>query len=87
MVAWNVRRLRVERGLAQEALAADAGVDRTWIGELERGTGNPTVTVLQRVADGLGVHISKLFEEPLPGSERPVPLRGGRKPRASKPPR
>jgi NAD(P)-dependent dehydrogenase (short-subunit alcohol dehydrogenase family) len=46
LVARNLRRLRVKRGLAQEALAADAGIDRTYVSRLERGLENPTVAML-----------------------------------------
>ena len=40
-VAWNLRRIRVERGLSQEALAVDADVDRTYVSGIERGSFNP----------------------------------------------
>jgi transcriptional regulator with XRE-family HTH domain len=43
IVARNIRRLRLERGLTQEALAVDAGIDRTYVSRLERGLENPTV--------------------------------------------
>ncbi|WP_376711816.1 helix-turn-helix domain-containing protein [Bradyrhizobium japonicum] len=43
LVAWNLRRLRVLRSLSQEALAADAEVDRSYVGRLERAEENPTV--------------------------------------------
>lgn len=79
LVAWNVRRLRVAKGLSQEALAAEAELDRTYVSGLERGVGNPTVAVLERLARVLGVHVSCLFQEPEAGSTRPTPLRGGRK--------
>ena len=45
-VAWNIRRLRVERQVSQEAFAVDAGIDRTYVSRLERGMENPTVAVL-----------------------------------------
>src|ERR1700737_1157109 len=37
LVARNLRRLRVKHNLSQEALAADAGIDRTYVSRLERG--------------------------------------------------
>ena len=43
IVARNIRRLRLERGLSQEALAVDAEIDRTYVSRLERGLENPTV--------------------------------------------
>lgn len=79
-VAWNVRRLRVERALSQEALALDAGIDRTYVSRVERSLENPTVGVLEKVARALGTDIAMLFERPIIGSQPPRKLRSGRKP-------
>jgi transcriptional regulator with XRE-family HTH domain len=79
LVAWNLRRLRVLRDLSQEKLAVDAGIDRTYVGRLERGLENPTVGVLDRLADALAIRISDFFVVPAPGETRPKPLRGGRR--------
>lgn len=81
LVAWNLRRIRVRQGLSQEALGADAGVDRAYVGRLERGEENPTVALLDRLAAALSVHISDLLAKPKPGEAAPKPLRGGRKSR------
>jgi transcriptional regulator with XRE-family HTH domain len=79
LVAWNLRRLRVIRELPQDALAADAEVDRSYVSRLERGLENPTISVLERLAEALNFHISELFREPLNERDPPRPLRGGRK--------
>lgn len=79
LVAWNLRRLRVDRGLSQERLAADAGVDRAYLGGLERSVENPTIDLLDRVAAALGVKVGALLEEPTKGARKPQPLRPGRK--------
>jgi transcriptional regulator with XRE-family HTH domain len=79
LVAWNLRRVRVERGLSQEKLAADAAVDRAYVGGLERQEENPTVDLLDRLADVLSVSITDLFRQPQPGETPPEPLRGGRR--------
>jgi transcriptional regulator with XRE-family HTH domain len=50
LVAWNLRRARVAAGISQERLAADAGVDRAYLGGLERETENPSVDLRDRVA-------------------------------------
>jgi transcriptional regulator with XRE-family HTH domain len=63
LVALNVRRIRVARGLSQERLAFDAGVDRSYLGGVERGQANPTVDVLERLAGCMGVVIQELFAE------------------------
>lgn len=69
LVAWNLRRIRVRRGLSQERLAFDAGVDRSYVGGLEREEQNPTVDLLDRLARTLSVRISDLFVEPTKGAE------------------
>lgn len=79
LVAWNLRRLRVERGISQEKLAADAGVDRAYLGGLERQTENPTVDLLDKIADALTLSVSELFVVPDEGALPPKPLKSGRK--------
>ena len=79
LVAWNLRRLRVSKGLSQEALAADAEVDRAYVGRLERSLENPTIGLLGRLSQALGAHMSELFAKPKPGASPPKPLKGGRK--------
>ncbi len=79
LVAWNLRRLRVERGISQEKLAADAGVDRAYLGGLERQAENPTVDLLDKIAEALALSVSELFTVPERGAERPKPLKSGRK--------
>jgi transcriptional regulator with XRE-family HTH domain len=63
-VGINVRRLRKARGLSQESLAADSGIDMRYLGGIERGQENPTVAVVGDIAKALGVHASTLLTEP-----------------------
>lgn len=79
LVAWNLRRVRVAQGLSQERLAADAGVDRAYLGGLERQAENPTVDLLDKVAEALAVPLGELFVAPVEGAPPPAPLRGGRR--------
>jgi len=79
LVAWNLRRLRVQRGISQEKLAADAAVDRAYLGGLERQQENPTIDLLDRIADALSVPIGDFFVRPRAGEKAPGPLRAGRK--------
>jgi DNA-binding XRE family transcriptional regulator len=79
LVAWNLRRIRVLRGLSQERLAFDAGVDRSYVGGLERREENPTVDLLDRLAKTLSVPLVELFLEPAKGSSAPKPLKRGRR--------
>ncbi|MBX9933280.1 MAG: helix-turn-helix domain-containing protein [Methylobacterium sp.] len=79
LLAWNLRRVRVAAGISQERLAADAGVDRAYLGGLERQTENPTVDLLDKVATTLRVPLAELFLQPDVGEPPPQPLRGGRR--------
>lgn len=58
----NVRRLRDKAGLSQEELAFRAGMRRTYLSDLERGTRNPTVRALGRLAVALNVAPARLLE-------------------------
>jgi transcriptional regulator with XRE-family HTH domain len=80
LIAWNLRRIRVKRGLSQERLAYDAEVDRAYVGGLERREENPTVDVLDKLAKTLRVPLGELFKQPQKGSAPPKPLQRGRKP-------
>lgn len=78
-VAHNLRRLRVEKGLSQEAFAVDAGLDRTYISRIERKLENPTVSALERIAKALKTDLVELVAEP-PLKRGPLPsLLPGRK--------
>lgn len=63
IVGINVRRLRKAKGLTQEALAYEVGVDMRYLGGIERGQENPTVKVVGSLAKALGVHPSTLLIE------------------------
>jgi len=54
-VARNLRRIRHERGFSQEDLADRAGVDRSYISLLERGSYSASVDMLARLGKALGV--------------------------------
>ncbi|MCJ2071325.1 helix-turn-helix domain-containing protein [Methylobacterium sp. J-030] len=82
IIGWNLRRLRVERGLSQERLALAAGIDRAYVGRVERGSENVTITTLEAMAQALAVPVADLLIAPPPGAARPQPLRAGRRPRA-----
>ncbi len=56
----RVRKLRRERGMTLEALAGRSGVSRAMISKLERGEKNPTLVVVAKVAEGLGVSLSQV---------------------------
>lgn len=58
----NVARLRREAGLTQEAFADQAGMARSYIGDVERGFRNPTIVVLEKIAKALGVTPGSLLD-------------------------
>jgi transcriptional regulator with XRE-family HTH domain len=58
-----VRRVRSAQGLSQEELGFKSGLDRTYISGIERGTRNPTLESLWRIARALNVPASDLIRE------------------------
>jgi len=63
-LARNLASLRHTRGLTQEALARSAKVPRSTVANLESGAGNPSLVVLVKVAQALGVPIDELLASP-----------------------
>ena len=63
-LARNLRRLRTAKGWSQEAFAFEAGIHRTYLSDLERGSRNPTIAILDKLAFPLGVTASLLVEDP-----------------------
>ncbi len=62
LLGVNVRHHRKLRGMTQEQLAAAADMERGYVSDLERGTRNPSVAALGRIAKALGVQPSVLLE-------------------------
>ena len=63
-LARNLVSLRHARSLTQDALAKSAGTPRSTIANLESGAGNPSLSVLLKVAVALGVPIDELLASP-----------------------
>ena len=63
ILAKNVRKYRQQRKLTQEQLAFEAEIDLTYMGGIERGKRNPSLLVMARIADALGVQLPKLFSD------------------------
>lgn len=59
-VGLNVQTARRARGLSQEELAHRAAVHQTYLSGVERGRRNPTVTVLQKIAQALELDLEDL---------------------------
>jgi DNA-binding XRE family transcriptional regulator len=58
-----VRRLRRRKGISQEKLAELAGIHRTYMGDVERGTRNLALVNMTRIANALGLPLSELIRE------------------------
>lgn len=58
-----VRDWRVERGYSQEEFAYRCGIHRTYMTHVERGTKNPTLAVVAKIARGLSVELSAIWVE------------------------
>ena len=57
----RIRKLRVKRGWSQEEFAAVSGLHRTYIGAVERGEKNLTISTVHTLAKTLDTSIAKLF--------------------------
>lgn len=57
-----IRAARQAQGLSQEALAEIAGIDRSYMGGIERGEHNLAIMNLLKIADALGIKVSTLLE-------------------------
>lgn len=58
----RIQELRKKTGLSQEKFALQIGMDRTYFASVEAGKRNIAVKNIKKIADGLGVSISELFE-------------------------
>ncbi len=65
--AANLRRLRHAKGLSQETLAYEAGVNRTYLSKLEKGVSYPGLEVIAKLSDVLGVEPAELLNMPRRG--------------------
>lgn len=64
LLGCEVRRLRIERGLTLTNLAASTGLSASYLSEIERGKKTPSLTALDRLADGLGATRDALVPPP-----------------------
>ena len=58
----RIRYLRQRKNMTIEDLALEAEINRNYLCDLERGTRNPTVLVLNKIAKALDINLSTLFE-------------------------
>ena len=57
-----IRKLRLMSGFSQESLALAAGLDRSYVGGIERGENNITIMNLIKIADALDIKTSELLK-------------------------
>jgi transcriptional regulator with XRE-family HTH domain len=61
ILGHNVRAWRKRRGMSQEELALECGMKRSYVSDLERGTRNPTVKAIARLAAALQIEPDALL--------------------------
>ncbi len=57
----QIKELRLARGLSQDALAAASGLERSYIGGIERGENNVSLIKLKHVAEALDITVAELI--------------------------
>ena len=62
LLGKKIRSLRKEAGLSQEALAYESGLDREYVGKIERGEKNITVVKLLQISDALEISMGDLID-------------------------
>jgi transcriptional regulator with XRE-family HTH domain len=63
VLARNMRRLRAARGLSQEGLAHECGINRTYLSGVERSERNVSIDNIARIARGLKVKAHVLLDD------------------------
>ena len=63
--AQNMRQIRRLRGISQEELAFDAGISKTYICEIERGSRAVSIDIMGRIADALELPLEELLQRDL----------------------
>lgn len=59
----NVRRIRLEQGITLETLAIEVGIAYSYMGGIERGQKNPTLDIVERIADALRTDATSLLRQ------------------------
>lgn len=64
IVAKNIKRLREERKLSMDELSKLSGVSKSMLAQIERGGGNPTISTLWKISNGMKVPFDALTVRP-----------------------
>ena len=62
-VGARIRKIRKEKGFSQESLALAAGIDRSYIGGVERGERNIAIINIKRIAEALNTSVHELMKD------------------------
>ena len=68
VIGMNLKRLRSERQMSLSQLAAQCGVSKVVLSQIERGEANPTINTIWKIATGLRVYYTELLDHPGEGS-------------------
>lgn len=68
-LGMRIAYLRKQKGWSQEDLALEANINKNYLSDLERGRRNPSLEILERLADAFGITLEVLFRgvETIPG--------------------
>lgn len=68
-LGMRIKYLRTQRKWSQEDLSLEANVNKNYISDLENGRRNPSLDILERIADALSITLEELFRgiETIPG--------------------
>ena len=58
----RIQFLRKQKGMSQEDLALESGVNKNYLSDLERGRRNPSLLILNRICYGLDIDLATLFK-------------------------
>ena len=61
-IGYQIKEKRLKKEMSQEELAKKAGIDQSDLSKIERGCMNPSVKMLKKIADGLGLKLRLSFE-------------------------
>ena len=61
-IGKTIKKARLARGWSQMHLAAEASLDKSYIGAIERAEVNPSIKKIARIADALGISIGEFFQ-------------------------
>lgn len=69
--ATNLRRIRHSKGISQDDLAYEAGISRSYMSQIEKGTFYASLRIIGRLAEALQVEPAELLKLPQKRSARP----------------